>query len=145
MRWIEWGHPPEPEDPQWWLMTTLRECGRDELPVTFVAHDESGEVVGAVGLDVYDLEERQEVTPWVTGMIVRRDCRGRGVGRRLLQHLEAWAAHQKTDVIWVATDLAAEFYRRCGYTGQEMFTRSDGQEFTVLSKQLQGENRSYAG
>ena len=48
MRWQEWGHPPEPEDPAWWLETTVRESGREELPVTFVAHDQADEVVGAV-------------------------------------------------------------------------------------------------
>ena len=34
MRWREWGHAPEPEDPAWWLETTTREAGRDQLPVT---------------------------------------------------------------------------------------------------------------
>ena len=31
MRWQEWGHPPESEDPAWWLDTTIREAGR--IPV----------------------------------------------------------------------------------------------------------------
>src|SRR5262245_19135985 len=88
MRWQEWGHPPEPEDPAWWLETTIREAGREKLPVTLVAHGVVDEVLGAVGLDTYDLDERHDTSPWVTGMIVRRDRRGEGVGRALLQHLE---------------------------------------------------------
>src|ERR1700690_3946740 len=79
MRYQEWGHPPESQDPTWWLETTLREAGTDELPVTFVAKDDFGEVLGAVGLDQYDLDERRDTSPWVTGMIVRRDRRGAGV------------------------------------------------------------------
>ena len=136
MRWQEWGHPPEPEDPAWWLETTVREAGRDELPVTFVAHDVTGKVLGAVGLDTYDLDERRDTSPWVTGMIVRRGRRRKGVGRTLIQHLERWAtAHQIADA-WVGTDLALGFYQRCGWTLQETFTRSTGEQMAVLHKKL---------
>ena len=137
MRWQEWGQPPEPEDPAWWLQTTVREAGREQLPVTFVAVDVAGQALGAVGLDAYDLDERREVSPWVTGMIVRRDRRGKGVGRTLMRHLERWAAEHGIAVAWVGTDLAAGFYRRCGWTAHETFTTSAGQEMTVLSKRLQ--------
>jgi GNAT superfamily N-acetyltransferase len=136
MRWQEWGHPPEPEDPQWWLDTTTREAGRDELPVTLVAHDAAGGVLGAVGLDTYDLDERHETSPWVTGMIVRRDRRGDGVGRTLMQGLERWAAEHQIAEAWVGTDLARGFYERCGWTVQETFTTATGEAMTVLYKRL---------
>ena len=136
MRWREWGHPPEPEDPAWWLQTTLREAGTQELPVTFVAHDLDGAVLGAVGLDTYDLDERRDTSPWVTGMIVRRDLRGQGVGRALLQHLERWAAEHHITEAWVGTDLALGFYQRCGWTLQETFTTSTGYQMAVLHKTL---------
>ena len=136
MRWREWGHRPEPEDPAWWLETTIREAGRDQLPVTFVAHDAAYEVLGAVGLDHYDVDERRDTSPWVTGMIVRTDRRGQGVGRALMQHLEQWAADHQILEAWVATDLATGFYERCGWTPLETFTTATGQEMNVLHKQL---------
>jgi GNAT superfamily N-acetyltransferase len=136
IRWREWGHPPEPEDPAWWLETTIREAGRRELPVTFVAHDASGEVLGAVGLDHYDLDERRETSPWVTGMIVRRDHRGQGVGRALMRSLERWGAEHQIAEAWVGTDLAQGFYERCGWTLTEAFTDSTGQDVAVLHKRL---------
>jgi GNAT superfamily N-acetyltransferase len=136
MRWQEWGRPPEPEDPAWWLETTVREAGREKLPVTFVAHDVTDEVLGAVGLDTYDLDERHDTSPWVTGMIVRPDRRGEGVGRTLMQHLERWAAEHQIAEAWVGTDLALEFYQRCGWTLQETFTRRTGQHMDVLHKML---------
>ena len=136
MRWQEWGRSPEPEDPAWWIETTVREAGRDDLPVTFVVHDAADEVLGAVGLDTYDLDERHDTSPWVTGMIVRRDRRGEGVGRALMQHLEQWAAEQPISEAWVGTDLALGFYQRCGWSLQETFTRSTGQHIAVLHKKL---------
>jgi GNAT superfamily N-acetyltransferase len=136
MRWQEWGRPPEPEDPTWWLETTVREAGREALPVTFVARDGADEVLGAVGLDIYDLDERHETSPWVTGMIVRRDRRGEGVGRMLMKHLERWAAGHQVAEVWVGTDLALGFYQRCGWTLHETFTRSTGEQIAVLYKKL---------
>jgi GNAT superfamily N-acetyltransferase len=136
MRWQEWGHPPEAQSFEWWLETTVREAGRDELPVTFVARGEANEAVGAVGLDTYDLDERHDTSPWVTGMIVRRDRRGQGVGRALMQHLDEWAADRRIAELWVGTDLALGFYQRCGWTLRETFTRSNGQHMDVLHKRL---------
>jgi GNAT superfamily N-acetyltransferase len=136
MRWQEWGHPPEPEDPAWWLETTVNEAGRDTLPVTLVAHGPAGQVLGAVGLDTYDLDERRETSPWVTGMIVRRDHRREGVGRVLMEHLEQWAAEHRITEAWVGTDLALRFYQRCGWTLQEAFTTTAGLHVDVLHKRL---------
>jgi GNAT superfamily N-acetyltransferase len=136
MRWLEWGHPPESTDPAWWLETTVREAGTDKLPVTFVAHDLADQVLGAVGLDTYDLDERQDTSPWVTGMIVRRDQRGMGVGRTLMEHLERWAAEHRIAEAWVGTDLALGFYQRCGWALQDTFTTGTGQHMDVLYKRL---------
>ena len=136
MRWLEWGHPPEPEDPAWWLAITIGEAGTEELPVTFVAHSVDGQVLGAAGLDTYDLDERHDTSPWVTGLIVHRDHRGKGVGRTLMQHLERWAAEHRIAEAWVGTDLALEFYQRCGWTLQETFATDTGQRMDVLYKRL---------
>lgn len=136
MRWQEWGHAPEPEDPAWWLKTTVDEAGRDTLPVTFVAHGVAGEMWGAVGLDSYDLDERRDTSPWVTGMIVRRDRRREGVGRALMEHLERWAVDHRITEAWVGTDLALTFYQRCGWTLQETFTTDAGLHMDVLHKRL---------
>jgi GNAT superfamily N-acetyltransferase len=139
MRWQEWGHAPEPEDPAWWLQTTINEAGRDTLPVTFVAHGPAGEVLGAVGLDAYDLDERRDTSPWVTGMIVRPDRRREGVGQALMEHLERWATEHRIPEVWVGTDLALTFYQRCGWILQETFKTNAGQHMDVLHKRLQDE------
>jgi GNAT superfamily N-acetyltransferase len=123
-------------DPAEWLEITAHEAGRDQLPVTLVAHDADGEVLGAVGLDDYDLDERRETSPWVTGMIVRPESRNAGVGRALMQHLEQWAVEHSIPIAWVGTDLAAGFYERCGWIWQETLTDHHGQQISVFRKRL---------
>lgn len=142
LRWREWGRAPEPEDPAWWEATTRQEAGRDRLPVSWVAVDDSADgaarVVGAVGLGEFDLEERQDVAPWVMGTIVRPGRRGTGVGRALMARLEEWAAAHGVNQMWVATGQAEGFYRRCGWRPVETMRLRTGQPMTVLTKRTLG-------
>ena len=135
LRWLEWGHAPEPTARDWWRAATVGEAGRSQLPVTWVASDDSG-ALGAVGLGQFDIEERRDRSPWVLGMIVRGDRSGTGLGRLLLGHLERWACDQGHEQLWVATGSpAVNFYQRCGWQFQEIVHR-DFEPATVLTKLL---------
>jgi GNAT superfamily N-acetyltransferase len=80
-------------------------------------------------------------SPWVLGMIVRRDLRGTGLGRLLLGHLERWARDQGHQQLWVATGgPAVNFYRRCGWQFREIVHRDFGPA-TVLNKLLDNDLR----
>ena len=137
LRWREWGRAPEPEDLEWWVEVTAREAGRDRLPITWVALDERGAALGAVGLGAFDLEELRDRSPWVLGMIVRPDRRGMGVGSLLLPHLEAWAGSRGYRQVWVANEgPAIAFYRKCGWELSETVERASGEAATVLTKHL---------
>jgi GNAT superfamily N-acetyltransferase len=138
LRWLEWGHAPEPIDRDWWHAATVREAGRSGLPMTWVASDQSG-ALGAVGLGQFDIEERRDRSPWVLGMIVRPDRRGAGIGRLLLAHLERWAYRQGYQQLWVATGGAAiGFYQRCRWRIYETVDR-DFELATVLTKEPRAE------
>lgn len=106
--------------------------------MTWVASDQSG-ALGAVGLGLFDIEERRDRSPWLLGMIVRPDRRGSGIGRLLLMHLERWAYRQGYQQLWVATGGAAVgFYQRCGWRIYETVDR-DFEPATVLTKEPQAE------
>lgn len=137
MRWREWGVPPEPVEREFWVEVTAREAGRERLPVTWVATDAEGVALGAVGLGVFDIEERQDTSPWVLGMIVRADLRGQGIGRLLLTELEQWAAARGDRQVWVATGgPAIGFYEACGWTVTEVVALRTGETSTVLTKRI---------
>jgi GNAT superfamily N-acetyltransferase len=125
MRWIEWGHWPESSDLGEWVDITARESGRRDLPVTFVAIDSSGQAAGAVALGEFEPDEIRDRSPWIMGMIVRPELRGRGIGRLVLQTLMAWAAAEHGyQQFWVATgDEAVDFYQSCGWAVTETFDR----------------------
>ncbi|MGN6673823.1 MAG: GNAT family N-acetyltransferase, partial [Thermomicrobiales bacterium] len=120
-----------------WVEAVAREAGRDRLPISWVALDARGDALGRVGLGEFDIEERQDRSPWVLGMIVRPDRRGLGIGRLLLTQLEAWAGSHGYQQVWVATgDQAIDFYQQCGWTLHETVERPAGETALVLTKRL---------
>jgi len=134
LRWRQWGCEPEPTARDWWRDATIREAGRDTLPLTWVASDASG-AVGAVGLGQFDIEERHDRSPWLLGMVVRPDHRGSGLGRVLLSSVDEWAHGYGYEEIWVATEgSAVDFYRRCGWLVRETVERAARPAVTVLCK-----------
>jgi len=137
LRWREWGRPPEPESLDWWVDVTAREAGREALPVTWVAFEADGSVLGAVGLGEFDIEELRDRSPWVLGMVVDPAQRNRGTGGRLMRALEGWAAGQGYSRLWVATGgRAVDFYRKCGWEVTESFVRTSGEHMTILTRSL---------
>lgn len=140
LRWMEWGYDdPSPDE---WIAVTAREAGRDRLPVTLVATDGSGTVLGVVGLDVADDaltdEERAGRTPWLVGMVVSRDHRRHGIGRTLMRALADVAGEHRYDGMWVVTGGdAAAYYRACGWTVvEELVTSKEHLPSMVLTWRL---------
>ncbi|MBC8159981.1 MAG: GNAT family N-acetyltransferase [Roseiflexaceae bacterium] len=137
IRWKEWGHPPEPEDVAWWVDITRREAGRDRLPVTWVAIDQLGQAVGAVGLDTFDIPERRDRSPWVVGVVVAPLHRSNGIGGHMLATLELWAKNCGYPQAWVGTGgRAIAFYQKCGWELVESIHRPSGEEVSILTKVL---------
>jgi GNAT superfamily N-acetyltransferase len=138
IRWKEWGHPPEPIELGWWIDITRREAGRAQLPVTWVAIDQGGDAVGAVGLAPHDdVVERRHHSPWLVGMIVAPMERNQGIGGRLVATLEGWAKQQGYPQVWVATGgRVVAFYQKCGWHHAEVIAQPSGETIKVLTKVL---------
>jgi GNAT superfamily N-acetyltransferase len=90
----------------------------DPASAVFVAEDD-GEVVGLCALHVIRLIELDSAVCRVTAMVVRSDARGHGVGRALLEQVEAEAERLRCDRIEVTSndrrDDAHAFYRSLGF------------------------------
>ena len=139
LRWKEWAYGAP--DPAPFIEVTAKEAGRSgQLPMTLVAIDAAGAAAGAVGLGRIDGElsaaERAGRAPWIVGMVVRAENRGRGVGRQLLESLQDAAASFGHPRTWVATgDEAVGFYQRCGWAAIEhLRLESTGIPTTILMK-----------
>lgn len=142
LRWTEWAYGET--DPTRFIEVTAQEAGDGmHLPMTFVAIDFASNAIGAVGLGPIDDEvsttERAGRSPWILGMVVAKEARMLGVGRRLLEGLEDAAAGLGYPQIWVATGKeAVGFYQKCGWAPVEhLRLESTGIPTTILVKQTE--------
>lgn len=60
---------------------------------------------------------------WVEEVLVRRQERGRGIGRALMSAFEQWAVAQGCTLIALATRRAAPFYHALGYEESAVYFR----------------------
>jgi GNAT superfamily N-acetyltransferase len=60
---------------------------------------------------------------WVEEILVRPECRGRGLGRALMSAFERWAAEHGCTLVALATRRAAPFYRALGYEDSAAYLR----------------------
>ena len=121
----------------WWVAVAAEAVQRTQVPLAVIALGPDDEVLGGVGLHQFDLEERQDSSPWVVGTIVRPDRRGQGIGHALMERLEAWVAGIGIDQVWVATgEQAVIFYEQCGWEPTEELRTQQGEMATILTKHL---------
>jgi GNAT superfamily N-acetyltransferase len=124
--WREWGAlQAESEHERW-----LREAERDSrlhtaTAAAFVALD-GDRAVGVVQLHEFELDDIRDRSPWVCGMVVLPEYRGAGIGSRLLEALERFAAAERVPQLWVFTEHAAGFYERCGWQRHGVAVQDDG-------------------
>lgn len=84
------------------------------LEETFVLFD--GDVaIGTAGLSATDLDSRPDLTPWLVGVYVVPQHRGRGAAMALVRRVEACAAARGVDTLWLYTLAAAGLYERLGW------------------------------
>lgn len=125
-----------------WIESTARDAGRDGLPLTLVAMDLDGRVIGAVTLGLEDDARDQagnERSPWVVRMVVRPGERMCGVGRLMMSAVEDLAIEHGHGQLWVSTaDDDANFYRHCGWADAPESEEPVDDRSRVLSKELTG-------
>jgi GNAT superfamily N-acetyltransferase len=125
-----------------WIEATARDAGRDGLPLTLVAMDLEGRVIGAVTLGLDDEASEQACgarSPWVVRMVVRPGERMCGVGRLMMGAVEDLAREHGHEQLWVAaSDDQASFYRHCGWADAPASEETIVDGSRVLSKELTG-------
>ena len=85
----------------------------------FLVADRDGTPVGWIHMLIAEYVEAEAFVV-IGGLVVDRDHRKQGIGRRLLAHAESWAAQRGCSVVRLSSTVqrleAHAFYERAGYT-----------------------------
>ncbi len=117
----ELGYPTDPAS----LRARLRDLLWREDQLAAVALTEAGQVCGWMQAhSSVALESGFRVE--IVGLVVVPAMRRHGVGRRLVQHAEAWAAQLQAEAVVVRSNVnrreSHAFYRKLGYARTKMQT-----------------------
>lgn len=87
---------------------------KSELPIALIAH-QHGEVFGTASLRRYDLEGREDLSPWLGGVFVMHKHRSQGVASALCQAIQQKASDMGIESIYLFTIDQQRLYTRLGW------------------------------
>jgi GNAT superfamily N-acetyltransferase len=109
-------------------------CNYSAIPTVFVAFQESA-LLGSAMLVTHDMDTRTDLSPWLAGVYVSRDHRGRGIGKALVERVVIEVRSLGVPLLYLYTPSAAQFYSGLGWRIFEV-TAYRGCEVTIMSYQL---------
>ena len=109
-------------------------ASREPMPQTLVLLAD-GEPVGTASLTAHDLDERPDLSPWLAGVFVVPEARGRGYAGMLVAGVEALAAFWAIPTLWLYTRRAERVYARAGWTTAERF-QLKGKDYALMRRDL---------
>lgn len=75
---------------------------------------ENGLLLGTVGLWRADLLSRQELSPWLSGLVVHPDHRKSGVGQELQRYILEYCKARSMKELYLYTDRSG-YYEKSGW------------------------------
>ena len=75
--------------------------------------------IGTASLVAHDLDERPKLTPWLAGVFVIPEARGRGHVIHLIQAVEMACRSAGVGTVWLHTTSAERVYARAGWHSVE--------------------------
>ncbi|WLH33779.1 GNAT family N-acetyltransferase [Pseudomonas sp. FP2196] len=99
-------------------------CGKGAIPSVVVAI-EDGRLLGGALLIDSDMKTRPELTPWLAGVYVKAEERGRGVASQLVNRIVEEAKALGVQTLYLYTDAAQSLYARLGWEVVEELVYED--------------------
>ncbi len=111
---LQIGYPVSPDVVRARLKTVL--CDEDHVPI--VPESDGKQIVGRLHATV-SRSLVDGLTCQIAGLVVDENSRRNGIGRALMQHAEAWAAHRGLKSVSLRSNIVRDgahtFYERLGY------------------------------
>ena len=98
--------------------------------------------VGTASLVAHDLDERPNLTPWLAGVFVIPEARGRGHVIHLIQAVEVACRSAGVGTVWLHTTGAERVYAQAGWHSVEAIRRHGRRPVTLMRRDLTSPLRS---
>ena len=102
----EWADYYGPDGPGIAESDIWERCQINSIPLTLIATDDNGEVVGTGTLSAEPTDSIFNQGPWITALVVEKNRRGNGIGTALISALEMEARRFRYQYIYISTHTA---------------------------------------
>jgi GNAT superfamily N-acetyltransferase len=92
--------------------------------------------VGTASLVAHDLDERPDLSPWLAGVFVVPEARGRGLAMHLIRAVETACRSAEIGTVWLHTADAERVYARAGWHVVESIQRRGRRPVTLMRRDL---------
>ncbi|WP_085657047.1 MULTISPECIES: GNAT family N-acetyltransferase [unclassified Pseudomonas] len=110
----EWGHYRPGDTLEARTERMRAACGKGAVPSVVVAIEDGTLLGGALLIDS-DLDLRPHLTPWLAGVYVKAEHRGRGIASLLVNRIVEEAAALGVPELFLYTDASQSLYARLGW------------------------------
>ncbi len=107
----EWGHLREGATIARYYNYLEEKLNTNRIPLTIITKSGANELLGFASLVSSDMEINNDLTPWISGVFVAPEHRGKGIGRLMINHLEQLARSFGFDKLYLYTFDKEDFYR----------------------------------
>jgi len=135
--WVygEWGRWMEPDvNPETLMGTFEKRTTPHQIPETFVALNQ-GVPIGTASLVAHDMQERQDLTPWLSAVYVPMELRHRKIGSALVRTVMEEAQYLGVETLYLFTPDMMPFYRSLGWEELEV-AEHKGRPVTIMTINL---------
>jgi N-acetylglutamate synthase-like GNAT family acetyltransferase len=87
----------------------------DKIPFTIIAKSERGKLIGSASLVDFDMENNNDMSPWLSGVFVVPDQCGKGYGKLIVTRLEEIAKDIGLEKLYLFTFDTEEFYKKLSW------------------------------
>ena len=106
----EWGHIRQGTTIDRYYNYLREKLNSDKIPMTLIAKSESNELLGFASIVLSDMEINKGLSPWISGVFVVPEYRGKGFGGLLVDKLVQIASDLGFEKLYLYTFDKEKFY-----------------------------------
>jgi GNAT superfamily N-acetyltransferase len=107
----------------------------EKTPLTILAKSDNGELMGFASLVDSDMDINKDLTPWISGVYVIAEQRGKGVGKAIVARLEQIAIELGFNELYLFTYDKERFYSNLSWVKIKTDLYRNHQ-VTIMTKKL---------
>lgn len=131
----EWKHLNPARTREDVIDTIEMQLSKSVLPTIFIGLDNTNQLMGTVTLRVFEMENYEHLSPWLSSLYVPTGKRHKGIGSLLVKELIIKAKELNINSLYLFTEKHEDWYNQMGWSILEKVIHR-GYQITIMENKL---------